>query len=498
MKKKVAIIGSGIGGLCTGLRLLKDGFEVDIYEKQPYPGGVTASYQKDGFRFDTTASIALDPMSYDTVFKDCGLNPRNYFNYQPLDTLYHVFFEDGRVWQLKRNANTQKEAFADFFGEPYRNYATFINRLYQRYLLADEFFLTQSFSDIKSVINKQTLVAALKLKPFQSAYNEISSYINNQNLRDFLAFLSFYMGVSPYQLINTYAAVPALTQVRGLKHITGGMSQYVNALVSAFSDLGGHLFCNMPVDEIAIQNDKACGIWVENQLLPYDIVVSNADYCYTISNLIQNKVLSKRYNPRVNDSVAMSCSVFMLRLGLKTKLSNLGVHNVYISNEFKAEMERIVNGLLPENPPIYVYYPSCIDESFVKGDNVTLNMMVRVPNLKDSNFLWDERTVEAMKKLLKSKLVAIAKIENLDAQIVFEDVLTPIDLQEHYNCHFGAAFGLAHTTSQSIVLRPQVANSEVANLYFVGSSIHPGNGVTMVMKCAKIAAEEIAKSPNES
>lgn len=495
MKKRVAIIGSGIGGLCTGIRLLYEGFEVDIFEKQKYAGGVTGANPEDRFTFDTTASIALDPLEYDTVFKDCGLNPREYFQFIDIDTLYTVFFENGKTWELIRNANTEKEEFSNCFGEPFRNYATFMNQLYKKYQVADRFFLTQPFCRAKSIINTQTLAAALEIRPYRSAYSEICSYVDNQNLRDLLAFLSFYMGVSPYKLINMYASVGAVTQVRGIKHIQGGMQNYTLALIKAFGELGGKLYCDTPVDEIVIKSHKAYGIKVNNKIFPYDLVVSNADYSYTISKLIKKETTFKRYNPRVTNNFTMSCSVFILRLALSERLENLSVHNIYISNDFKKEIERVFDGLIPQNPPIYIYYPSAIDESFVCDGNGCLNMMVRVPNLKDS-FDWDDHTIGALKQLLKSKLSQLTGVKNIEELIVYKDVFTPIDLQQKYNCYLGAAFGLGHTTLQSIFLRPQVCGS-VKNLYFVGSSIHPGNGVTMVMKCAKIAVEEIVKNTGE-
>ena len=36
---KVAIIGSGIGGICSAIRLKKKGFDVDVFEKNEFPGG---------------------------------------------------------------------------------------------------------------------------------------------------------------------------------------------------------------------------------------------------------------------------------------------------------------------------------------------------------------------------------------------------------------------------------------------------------------------------
>ena len=37
--KNIIIIGAGIGGLCTALRLAKKGYQVTILEKNKQPGG---------------------------------------------------------------------------------------------------------------------------------------------------------------------------------------------------------------------------------------------------------------------------------------------------------------------------------------------------------------------------------------------------------------------------------------------------------------------------
>ncbi len=48
MKKKIAIIGAGYTGLTIGYRLLKAGFDVTIYEKENFAGGLASGFQLDG------------------------------------------------------------------------------------------------------------------------------------------------------------------------------------------------------------------------------------------------------------------------------------------------------------------------------------------------------------------------------------------------------------------------------------------------------------------
>ena len=68
MKQKVIIIGAGIGGLATALRLLKAGYEVVIYEKDSKVGGKVNQIKKEGYTFDLTATISMMPQEIYLLF----------------------------------------------------------------------------------------------------------------------------------------------------------------------------------------------------------------------------------------------------------------------------------------------------------------------------------------------------------------------------------------------------------------------------------------------
>ena len=74
MKKKVIIIGAGIGGLSTANLLAKAGYEVHLYEKDSEAGGRAGKLKQDGFTFDTGPSWYLMPEVfrhyYDLVDED--------------------------------------------------------------------------------------------------------------------------------------------------------------------------------------------------------------------------------------------------------------------------------------------------------------------------------------------------------------------------------------------------------------------------------------------
>ena len=50
--KKIAVIGSGFGGIAAALRLKAKGHEVTLIEKQNDLGGRARVFKKDGYTFD--------------------------------------------------------------------------------------------------------------------------------------------------------------------------------------------------------------------------------------------------------------------------------------------------------------------------------------------------------------------------------------------------------------------------------------------------------------
>jgi len=147
--------------------------------------------------------------------------------------------------------------------------------------------------------------------------------------------------------------------------------------------------------------------------------------------------------------------------------------------------------LLPSNPPLYLYCPSHFDPSFQNPCPSCINIMMRVPNLCKQINTWNNDTVQKLEDLCISKLIQITGIENLRESIIAKSTSTPLDLKSNFNCWQGAAFGLAPSYLQSVMFRPQIKLKGTEQLYFVGSSIHPGNGISIVMKGAKLTAQQI-------
>ena len=488
--KSVAIVGSGIGGLCTGIRLLAEGYCVTIYEKNETSGGAVSRIQtRDGrFSWDECASIAINRSDYEAIFESVGKNPKDYFEWLPLEKSFKIFYEGGESFALPNNKQKLLKKIAVFSPSNQQGYRKYLEDTDEVYQQAKEILLQKSFLTVKDVANKHVVRALLEVHPLMNANSYLKKYLSDKRLIRLNLFQTFFMGVSPYQIPSIYAAIAEQCQNCSLAHIKGGLSAYKAGLVKLFRELGGTIHYNHEVLRIVGGKQKEKYLIIDEAILKkqkrikVDKIVINVDYPYALSHLLGIK---KDY------SYESSCSTYVIHLGLDCCYKELEVHNLYMSKAFEKEIKILFKGKLPRDPNLYLYMPSAVDKSFCKNKQESvLNIMVRVPNLKHY-MAWNKEKESILFKKCIQNVEKIKGLEDLHDHIKVCSVTKPENFMKRYHYTAGCCFGLSHTRAQSIMFRPQVKYKDYPNIYFTGGSVHPGNGVSIVMMSAKIAAERV-------
>ncbi|MGL4799525.1 MAG: phytoene desaturase family protein, partial [Cellulosilyticaceae bacterium] len=450
-----------------------------------HSGGVLCSVASPSgaFRFDESASIAINPSTYFEIFNDTGRNATNYLQWHPLDTCYKVFWPGSEPLCVSASLVHTLKNLQPLFPSEQNGYTQFVTDTSSKYLYAKKHLLSHAFVNAKDYLNPHTLYHLLRISPLTTASQWIHKYIHHPRLRELLLFQTFFMGVSPYKLSNSYAAIPAMTQVEGLMHIQGGLPAYAHALTKLFEDLGGCIKYAHPVQQVVTSSKRVTGVLSKCIFYPADRVILNTDLPYARRKLLPHTTRS---------TFTQSCSTFVIHLGLSKHFDALSTHNLCINHHFKEEIERVFQGQLPSTPSLYLYYPSAVDNSYcTHPEHSVLNIMVRVPNLKEAPIPWTSKTCEKLYRLCMAFLCTLPGLKDLEAAILYRDFTTPYTFAHNYHYTFGSCFGIAHTYLQSLCFRPQVCDPTYPNLYYVGCSIHPGNGASIVMDGAKLLANTI-------
>ena len=484
---KVVVIGAGIGGLCTAIRLLNKGYDVTILEKEERVGGKVNIKIKDGARFDLTATVLMTPEIYTNIFSEVGRNYKDYFEMIKIDPIYKVNYYDKNNYKYYSELGKMVDELEKIEEGLSIQYIEFLSKSFEKYLNSKNYFLDKIMINKEEILKPKSIKKFLESKGFITTSDYLKSIMTNEYLLNYLVFQSMYIGVDPYKNSSLYTLIPAVSHIYGLWYIKGGFYNYIKALKKLILELGGKIYVNTEVEKIVKSKNKVIGVRTNRGNYKSDIIVCNADYPYAIKNLIKNKDYKKI------EKLDYSCSVFIMYLGLNKKYKDLQVHNIYIGENFKKNIQDAFKGKLPRHPSLYLYYPSKIDETISGRFESILNVTVRVPNLKYDNIKWSKENIHKYRNIIIKELKNIDGLENIENEILYESYLTPVQLKDKFYSHNGTAFGLSHKLSQTAYLRPHIKDENIKGLYYIGSSTHPGNGVSVIIDGSKILVDEICK-----
>ncbi|WP_353893229.1 phytoene desaturase family protein [Proteinivorax hydrogeniformans] len=485
MSKKVIVIGAGIAGLATAARLLSKGYQVVILEKNEHIGGKVASLSSNGFKFDLTASILMNPQNYKRLFEDLGKKHQDYFTLQRIEPNYRVFYDDKTHLDFSTELSDLLKNLETVSLKDAHGYLKFLSHGYNKYLFANKTFFQKKQQQISDSFSPLSLAIALKLRPQTSSYSYISKYIQSPKIKEFLTFQAFFTGLSPFKGPCVHSLLSVIPQAYGLWYIPGGMHSFVKALEKVVKELGGIIETDAEVKEILVAKGKAIGVKTEKSITKGDLVICSGEYGYATQNIVPPSPKL----PKI-DSLDYSCSAYVLYLGINKKLPQLAVHNFYLGEDFKQNIDCVFKGRLPLSPSLYIYCPSALDKTMAPQESEALNVVVRVPNLK-SKPSWGDRTIRLLEHRVLKNLKKINGLADIDKHIVYKSCTQPKDFETVFNCYKGAAFGISPTVTQTNYLRPHFKSPSVDNLYFVGDSLHPGVGVSMVLLSSKHVVDEL-------
>lgn len=136
----------------------------------------------------------------------------------------------------------------------------------------------------------------------------MAKYMPDKDLQEMLSFQTLYIGVSPSNGPSLYNIIPMIELLYGVWSLKGGMHAMAQAMAKLFEDLGGKIHYSSPVDEIVILNNKVEGLKVNDEIIKSDIVISNADFPYTMSKLIKDDSSKGKYTQKKIDAMDYACS----------------------------------------------------------------------------------------------------------------------------------------------------------------------------------------------
>jgi len=477
MKKTVAVIGAGVGGLAAAARLASRGYQVEVFEKLSECGGRAHMIEDRGFKFDTGPSFVLMPDFFKEVFEDCGEDIKDYLELKTLDISYKIFFPDGDTLTVSKDSEKTKqdlERIETGSGKGFDDFIRYSGDIYN----AVKPFLSECLN-LRSLLDPAKLLMVPKIHPFSTFWKAAGSFFKTDKLRYAFTFESMFMGVSPFETPAFYSVITYSDHVEKIAHPIGGMYRIPKALEKMAEKKGAKFNYNSEANKITRKKDNLAVV-VKGKELDFDIVVSNADLPYSKKVLLGRKLPNYRY----------SCSVLLFYMGLKKKVGGLEHHNLFFAEDLYKNIDDIFKkDTVSDDPSFYVHVPTVTDRSLAPEGKDILYVLIPVPNLCVNKSGVKKREGH-LRKLVIDKMGEVTG-EDIEDLIEVEHRFYPEDFTKRYNILNGATFGLSHNLMQSAFFRPPNYEPGVKGLYYAGASTQPGGGLPVVLASSMAAVRLI-------
>ncbi len=482
-KPKVAVIGAGFAGMTAAALLAREGYAVDVLEKNAHPGGRCTLWEKDGFRFDMGPSWYWMPDVFERFFERMGTSTAELLDLQRLDPSYRVIFTDDQ-WDIPAAYADYVELISRYEEDAEQKLNRFLSAAQQKYEIGMRDLVYKSSLSWSEYLNPTTLKGALRLNLFGSFQKLVHRHFKNPKVRELMEFPVLFLGAKPEKTPALYSLMNYADIRLGTWYPMGGMHELAKAFEQVAQTAGVRFLYRKPVLQILTAGKQATGLRLEDETRHYDLIISGSDYEHTEQQLLSGQ---RNYSSEYWDQRQMSPSSLLFFLGIKGRIPELRHHNLFFDADFRQHAREIYDTPeFPSDPLFYLCAPSVTDESVAPPDHENLFVLIPVaPDLDDGTEQHQHYLDLVLQRIEQHTGTALRD------RIVVHRSFGVRDFKDMYHAYKGNAYGLANTLRQTGPWRPKIINDKIVNLFYCGQLSVPGPGMPPAIISGTIVADYI-------
>ena len=475
----VVVVGAGVGGLATAVRLAAAGHRVVVLERNEVTGGKLAVRRHDGCTFDIGPSLLTLPHVFDELFRVAGTTLATEVDLVRLDPQFRYHWADGASLVVPDDPTATADAFEVFApgaGAAWRRFDEHGRRIWD---VSERSFFAGPMSSPGQLLRRMRSPRdLLTIDPLRTLHDRAAEHFADQRLVQWAGRYATYSGSSPYRAPATLACIPHLESRHGCWYPVGGLDALRVALQRVAESVGVEVRPATDVVRIDVRDGAASSVELaDGSAVAASVVVANADAEHLYRDLLPDARALRRVR-----RAERSTSGFVLTVAVRGRTPDVGHHNVWFAGDPRAEFAEREAGRMAGDPTIYACVSAVTDPSQAPVGDENWFLLLNAP-------AGVELDGELEGRVLLEQLAA--RGVDLRPRIVGTSTLTPGDMAARYRAPGGAIYGTSSNGRRAAFLRPGNRGA-VRGLYLVGGSSHPGGGLPLVAMGARIVADMVA------
>lgn len=483
----IAVIGAGIGGLATALRLAHAGARVSVFERHAGPGGKMRTMESAAGPVDAGPTVLTMKHVFDALFSETGSALSDHVTLTRERILARHFWPDGTMLDLMADARDSKQQIAQVFGpDAAAQFATFDEQTRRLFDAFDAPMMRTAAPSVMSLtarmLRQPGLITAMA--PHRTLAVNLAQQFTEPKLAQLFGRYATYVGGSP-------DASPALlgliwqAEQRGVWHVAGGMHRLAQAIADRAAALGAIFHYNSHVTGIDMQNGRPRAIRTEAGRTNVDAVCFNGD-----PRALATGMLGEQASAAVPETATSprSLSACVHSFAARATGVNLAAHNVFFCTDPATEFGPIAQGTLPRDATLYVCAQDRFDGQMPQGQE-RFEIIMNAPAVADRTALTAEERTRCHTQIM-------AQLASFGLRFDPMPAMDRLTMPQHFSALFpasnGALYGRSPHGMMAAFKRPQV-RSRLPGLYLVGGGVHPGAGIPMATLCGAHAAAAMIK-----
>ena len=275
-KKKVIVIGGGIGGIAAAVRANALGYKTTLIERLETLGGRAQVFKKNGYTHDAGPTVLTAPFLFDELFDLLKSKREEQVEFKTLDPWYSYYFHTGENFNYRSSISETLEEIGNFNVADKDNYLRLLATSEKIFNIGFTQLSAKPFNKLITMLSQTPNI--LKLGGYKTVSQLVNSHLEHPLLRRAFSIHPLLVGGNPFSTTAIYSLIHFLERKWGVHFCMGGTGKLIDSLHKLMVQNGIDVLLGTDITRLETENKRVKYAQTSTgEKHEADFFISNAD-----------------------------------------------------------------------------------------------------------------------------------------------------------------------------------------------------------------------------